>query len=63
MVGSGFCRFEIYMVLPIDNHHYLQHILDIEQSSFSPLVFSSVGGMAKEASIFYKSLAYLLAEK
>ena len=43
--------------------HYLQRIRDVEQSSFSPLVFSSTGGMAKEASAFYKRLASLLSEK
>ena len=42
---------------------YLQCICDVEHSSFSPLVFSSTGGMAKEASVFYKRLASLLFEK
>ena len=42
---------------------YLQRIRDVEHSSFSPLVFSSTGGMAKEASIFYKRMASLLSEK
>ena len=42
---------------------YLQRIRDMEHSSFSPLVFSFTGGMAKEASIFYKRLASLLSEK
>ena len=41
---------------------YLQRIRDVEHSSFSPLVFSSTGGMAKEASVFYKRLASLLSE-
>ena len=42
---------------------YLQRIRDVENSSFSPLVFSSAGGMAREATIFYKCLASLLAKK
>ena len=41
---------------------YLQRIRDDENSSFFPLVFSA-GGMAKEATIFYKRLASLLAKK
>ena len=42
---------------------YLQRIREVENSSFTPLVFSSAGGMAREARIFYKRLASLLAEK
>ena len=44
-------------------HYYLQYIKDIEYSSFSPLVFFFVGGMAKEATTFYKHLTSLQAEK
>ena len=44
-------------------HHYLQHIRDIEHSFFPNLVFHSVGGMAKEATNFYKCLTSLLAKK
>ena len=35
----------------------------MEHSSFTPLVFSATGGMAKEASAFYKRLASCLATK
>ena len=42
---------------------YLKRIRDVENSSFTPLVFSSAGGMAKEATTFYKRLASLLFEK
>ena len=43
--------------------HYGQRITEIEHGSFSPLVFSSTGGMAKETTIFYKKLASLLSNK
>ena len=42
---------------------YNQRICEVEHGSFSPLVFSSTGGMAKEATVFYKRLAALLTEK
>ena len=41
----------------------LQRIREVEHSSFTPLVFSATGGMAKEASPFYKRLASCLATK
>ena len=43
--------------------HDGQRITEIEHGSFSPLVFSSTGGMAKETTIFYKKLASLLSNK
>ena len=42
---------------------YEQRVREIEHSSFTPLVFSAVGGMGAAASVFYKRLASLLAEK
>ena len=42
---------------------YEQRIQEIEHSSFTPLVFSAVGGMGAVASVFYRRLASLLAEK
>ena len=42
---------------------YSQRVAEVELGSFTPLVFSSTGGTAKEASIFYKRLASLLSEK
>ena len=44
-------------------HNYFHCIKDNEHSLFSPIVFSSVGGMTKEATIFYKLLTSLLSEK
>ena len=42
---------------------YEQRVLEVEHASFVPLVLSATGGMAKEATNFYKRLASLLAEK
>ena len=42
---------------------YEQRIRDIEHSSFTPLVLSATGGMAKQSTTFYKRLASRLAEK
>ena len=42
---------------------YARRILEVEHSSFTPLVFSVTGGMAPECTLFYKCLATLLAEK
>ena len=42
---------------------YLDRIREVEHGSFSPLVFTVNGGMAKEASTFYKRLASILAER
>ena len=42
---------------------YGERVLEIERASFMPLVFSSMGGMARECTIFFKRLADILAEK
>ena len=42
---------------------YAQRVREIEHSSFTPLVMSASGGLAKEATNFYKRLASLLADK
>ena len=35
----------------------------VDQASFTPLVFSCLGGMGKESLVFYKRLANSLNEK
>ena len=40
---------------------YGQRILEIEHGVFTPLVFSTTGGMGREAQTFYKRLADLLS--
>ena len=42
---------------------YQQRITDIELSSFSPLVFSTAGGMGPIATVVFKRLASMVAEK
>ena len=42
---------------------YQQRVQEIEQSSFTPLVFSASGGMGIEATAFYKRLVSLLSLK
>ncbi len=42
---------------------YEQRVREIEHGSFTPLVFSATGGMAPAATIAYKRLASLLADK
>ena len=43
--------------------HYNERVQQIEHGSFSPLVFSALGGMARECRAVYKRLIQLLAEK
>ena len=43
--------------------HYNERILQVENGSFTPLVFSIYGGMARKCQMFYSRLADLLAEK
>ena len=42
---------------------YGQRVRDIECGVFTPLVFSTNGGMGQEASTFYKRLADMIAQK
>jgi len=42
---------------------YGQKIQEVEHASFTPVVSSTSGSMAQEATIFYKRLALLLATK
>jgi hypothetical protein len=42
---------------------YSQRKADVESASFTPIVLSLTGGMGKEATKFYKRLAYHLSTK
>ena len=42
---------------------YNQRVLEVEKASFVPLVFSTSGGMGKEAETFHKRLAVLISNK
>ena len=43
--------------------NYNQRIMQVQQGTFSPLVFSIYGGMGRECQTFYLRLSELLAEK
>ena len=55
-VGSLFSRHELEK-----KHEYGDRVHNVESASFTPLVFSTFGGLGREASIFYSRLADLLA--
>ena len=42
---------------------YATRVLEVDQGSFTPLVFSCFGGMSRECSFFFKRMAEKLAEK
>ena len=42
---------------------YADKVIDIENASFTPLVFSCFGGMSRECSTFFSRMAEKLAEK
>jgi len=42
---------------------YEQRVREVEHASFTPLVLSATGGMANQATVFYKRLTTLLALK
>ena len=42
---------------------YGQRVRDVERAAFTPLIFSSTGGMASECTTFFKRLSSMLAEK
>ena len=42
---------------------YLERVLKVEKGTFTPLVFSTTGGMGVEATRFYKHLAEKIARK
>ena len=42
---------------------YNDRILQVEKGSFSPLIFSTTGGMGPECTRFHKRVAELISEK
>lgn len=42
---------------------YASRVLEIEQGSFTPLIFSATGGMGTECKIYHKRLAELISIK
>ena len=43
--------------------HYCKRVLEIENATFSPLIFTTNGGMGREYQVFYNRLAQILATK
>ena len=44
-------------------HAYKERVREVERGSFTPLVFSSSGGMGKATMVVYRRLANLLSDK
>ena len=42
---------------------YNERVLEVENATFTPLVFSANGGMGRECGVFYNRLATMIAEK
>ena len=57
-IGSLFSRHELEKKCEYKDH---VHSVDLESASFTLLVFSTFGGLGREASIFHSCLADLLA--
>ena len=57
-VSSLYRRFE-----KDKRRRYEQRIREVEMASFTPLVFSTSGGMSGCTNVFYKRLTYLLSLK
>ena len=47
----------------IKKREYAQRVLEVEHGVFTPLIFSTTGGMGREATTFYKRLADKIATK
>ena len=47
----------------IKRKNYEQRVIQVEKCSFTPLVYSTLGGMAPQARVFHRRLAELVAEK
>ena len=43
--------------------NYNNRVMDIEQATFTPLIFSCTGGMGNESTTFFKMLASKLSDK
>ena len=42
---------------------YCRRVLEVENATFCPLIFTTNGGMGRECQAFYNRLAQILAEK
>ena len=55
--------YYIHIIIIIIIITYRRRVLEVEQGTFTPLVFTSTGGMADECRRFHNRLAELLALK
>ena len=55
--------YYIHIIIIIIIITYSRRVLEVEQGTFTPLVFTSTGGMADECKRFHSRLAELLALK
>ena len=44
-------------------HKYNHRVMQVEKASFTPLVFSTTGGMAPECTSFHKKMANMISQK
>ena len=44
-------------------HKYNQRVMQVEKATFTPLIFSTTGGMASECIKFHKKVAVLVSNK
>ena len=44
-------------------HMYASRVMEVEQATFTPLVFTTTGGMAPKCQVYHKRLAELLSAK
>ena len=51
------------MNVKVKKRSYNERVLEIEQGSFTPLVFSAMGGMGREAKTLYKRVCENISEK
>jgi hypothetical protein len=42
---------------------YNERVIQVEKGSFTPIVFSTFGGMGKETTVYHKRIAQLIAKK
>ena len=79
LLYSGFCKLQIDNFRGSDinsspeqilegnakekKRQYCRRVLEVENATFSPLIFTTNGGMGRECQVFYNRLAQELARK
>ena len=47
----------------LKKREYNERVIQVEKGSFTPIVFSTFGGMGKETTVYHKRIAQLIAKK